>query len=75
MLEVNASQPFEGLDQMLRELGELLGQITDCLARGIQAFIISADLIDSLSTEVTFDAPAFEPTALHYFYADERFGA
>lgn len=75
MLEVNASQPFEGLDQMLSELGELLGQITDCLARGVQAFIASADLVASLGDAVRFDAPAFEPTALHYFFADERLKA
>ncbi len=72
MLEVNADQPFEGLDQMLQDLGELLGQITDCLARGIQSFIDSAELVDSLGDAVRFDAPAFEPTALHYFFADER---
>jgi hypothetical protein len=72
MLEVNANQPFEGLNQMLRDLGDLLGQITDCLARGIQSFIDSADLTESVGEAVRFDAPVFEPTALHYFFADER---
>lgn len=72
MLEVNANQPFEGLDQMLHDLGDLLGQVTDCLALGTQSFIASEHLVESLGEAVRFNAPVFEPTALHYFFADER---
>jgi hypothetical protein len=73
MAELNAKAPFEGLKQMIDELGALLGDITDCLARGLQAYMHGAGLsAGPLSERIRFDAPAFEPTALHYFFADER---
>jgi hypothetical protein len=75
MIEVNADEPFEGLKQMLNDLGALLGDITDCLSRGLQAYIHGAGLFARLSEPIRFDAPVCEPTALHYFFADERIEA
>jgi len=72
MLEINADAPFEGLEQMINDLGGLLSDLTDCLARGLQAFIHGAGLIGVVSEPIRFDAPVFEPSALHYFFADER---
>ncbi len=69
---VNASDPFAGLDQMVRELGDLLSNLTDCLARGIQAFLHSSGVGSTLSKPFQFDAPPFEPLALHYFFGDAR---
>lgn len=70
--EMNADDPFAGLGQMIDDLGALLGDLTDCLARGLQAFIGNAQLIGATSEPIRFDAPIFEPPALHYFFADER---
>jgi hypothetical protein len=75
MIEVNADEPFEGLKQMINDLGSLLGDITDCLSRGLQAYINGAGLFAGLSERIRFDAPVCEPTALHYFFADERLEA
>ena len=72
MREVNANEPFEGLGQMLDDLGGLLSHIVDCLALGIQAFIDHADLVASVAPPTRFDAPEFEPSSMHYFFADER---
>lgn len=72
MRHLNATDPFEGLAQMLRELGELLGLVTECLARGIQAFLATKQLGSVLSEPIRFEAPLLEPPALHYFFADAR---
>ncbi|CAE6858747.1 hypothetical protein R75471_00052 [Paraburkholderia domus] len=74
MSHVNADDPFKGLEQMLQELGQLVGDITDCLALGLQAFLSESGIGNSLSDPIRFDAPSLEPPALHYFFADERFG-
>ena len=57
---------------MLEDLGALLGLVTECLARGLQAFINNFNLIASASGPQRIDAPAFMSPALHYFFADER---
>lgn len=75
MSHVNADEPFKGLEQMLNELGQLLGDVTECLARGLQAFIHGSGVGGTLSDPVRFDAPLLEPPALHYFFADERLPA
>lgn len=72
MVHVNKKEPFKGLEQMLHELGQLLEGVTGCLARGLQAFLRSSGVGASLGAPVRFEAPALEPLALHYFFADER---
>lgn len=72
MVEVNTDALLEGLKQMINDLGALLGDITDCLFRGLQAYIHGAGLFAGLSERIRFDAPVCEPPALHYFFADER---
>lgn len=73
MRYVNQADPFKGLEQMLLDLGEILGMVTDCLARGIQAFISAKGLCENLSDPITFDAPLMEDRAgIHYFFSDNR---
>jgi hypothetical protein len=72
MKHVNSDEPLAGLEQMVRELGDLLGALTECLANGLQAFLKSSGVGSTLSEPIRFDAPPFEPLALHYFFADER---
>jgi hypothetical protein len=72
MRHVNNDEPFIGLDQMVNELGSLLLGITDCLARGIQAFLKNSRVGSNLSEPIRFDAPLLEPPALHFFFGDER---
>ena len=74
MKHVNHEDPIKGLDQMVSELGQLLEGITDCLARGLQAFLKKGDIGAKLSEPIRFEAPPFEPVALHFFFADKRFG-
>lgn len=74
MKHVNSDDPFKGLDQMVSELGELLMGITACLARGLQAFLQKSGVGGKLSEPTRFEAPPFEPLALHFFFADERLG-
>jgi hypothetical protein len=73
--ELNSDDPFAGLSQMIEELGSVLVDLTDCLARGLQAFMKTSDVGGKLSDPIRFNAPAFEPPALHYFFADERLHA
>ncbi len=75
MMQLNATEPFNGLAQMVDELAQLLGDLIDCLARGLQAFMYSSGVGDRLSDPTRFEAPLLEPPALHYFFADERLGA
>jgi hypothetical protein len=72
MRHVKPDNPLAGLEQMLQELSELLGEITDCLARGLQSFIHTSGVGGQLSKPIRFDAPLPELSALHYFFADER---
>jgi hypothetical protein len=74
MSHVNPDDPMKGLEQMLCELGQLLGDVTECLARGLQAFMSESGIGGSLSDPIRFDAPSLAPPALHYFFADERTG-
>lgn len=74
MQHINADEPFNGLEQMVDELGQLLSGMTDCLARGVQAFLHSSGVGGALSEPVRFDAPPLDPPALHYFFADPRLG-
>lgn len=73
MSHVNGDDPFKGLEQMLSDLGQLLGDVTECLARGLQAFLHKSCIESTLSEPVRFEAPPLIPPALHYFFADERF--
>jgi hypothetical protein len=72
ILHVNKNDPIKALDQMVTELGQLLTDVTDCLARGIQAFMAGNGLAGKLCDVVQFDAPVLEPPALHYFFGDQR---
>ena len=74
MRHVNADEPFKGLEQMVEELGRLLGDVPDCLARGLQAFMKAGGVGDTLMDATRFEAPMLEPPALHYFFADARLG-
>ena len=74
MKHVNCNDPFKGLDQMVSELGQLLEGITDCLARGLRAFLKTSEISARLSEPIRFEAPPLEPLALHFFFADERLG-
>jgi hypothetical protein len=75
MTSVNPEHPFEGLDKILEEMGALLGKLTDCLARGVQAFITSRLMEGPLSDPIEFEAPDFDKFRLPYFYAQEPTGA
>jgi hypothetical protein len=59
---------------MVEELGQLLGDVTDCLARGLQAFMKTSGIDDELMDATRFEAPVLEPPGLHHFFADARFG-
>jgi hypothetical protein len=72
MKHVKPDDPFDGLQHMVDELGRLLGAMTDCLARGLQAFLDASGVVASFSEPLRFDAPLLDPPALHYFFADER---
>jgi hypothetical protein len=74
MCHVNADEPLRGLEQMVEELGLLLGDVTDCLARGLQAFMKTSGVGNTLMDATRFEAPMLEPSALHYFFADPRLG-
>lgn len=74
MKHVNPDDPFKGLDQMVSELGVLLSGVTDCLARGLQAFLKKSNVDAKLSEPIRFDAPPLNPLGLHFFFADERLG-
>lgn len=72
MKHVNPDDPFNGLQRMVDELSQLLSDVTDCLARGMQAFLKDSGVGASISEPLRFDAPLLDPPALHYFFADER---
>lgn len=71
MKHLNDADPFAGLETMVRELGVLLGEVTDCLALGLQAFL-QGGVGGQLSEPIRFEAPMLAPLALHFFFADER---
>ena len=74
MREVNAEEPFEGLGQMLDELGGLLKLLTDCLAKGLQTFMAERLMDDeALSEPIQFEAPDFDTFRLPYFFGDPRY--
>ncbi len=56
---------------MVSELVQLLHGITECLARGLKAFLKKSNVGGKLSEPIRFDAPPLEPLALHFFFADE----
>jgi hypothetical protein len=72
MKHVNTDEPFKGLEQMLDELSHLLSGIVECLERGLQDFLNTSGVGDTLSEPIRFDTPPLNPPALHYFFADER---
>ena len=72
MKHVKTDDPFKGLEQMVDELDQLLGAVTDCLARGLQAFLNGSGVGALLSEPLRFDAPLLDLPALHFFFADER---
>ena len=75
MQHVNANDPFQGLEQMLNDLGGLLGKVTECLARGLRAFLGDSGVGGTMSEPIRFDAPEFKAPKLDYFFADERLKA
>lgn len=71
---VNAADPMEGLAIMIEDVGRLLGNLTDCLAQGLQAYM-KEHLVDEgegLDDAVRIEAPDFDSFHLPYFFADER---
>jgi hypothetical protein len=68
MREVNADEPFKGLGQMLDELGGLLKLLTNCLAKGLQTFMIERLMDEPLSDPIQFDAPDLDAFHLTYFF-------
>jgi hypothetical protein len=72
MFAANSLDPFEGLAQMLDDLGVILSDLTDCLALGAQAFIDQKNLIQDELQPIRFEAPPFDPPGLHFFFADPR---
>lgn len=69
---INCEEPFAALERMLSDLGKLLEDLTDCLARGIQAFLKSSGIGGAPSDPIPFDAPPLKPVALHYFFGDPQ---
>jgi hypothetical protein len=72
MFAANALDPFEGLTQMLDDLGVLLSDLTDCLALGAQVFIDQKNLGQDELQPLRFEAPPFDPPGLHFFFANPR---
>lgn len=68
MRHVNNDEPLNGLEQMVDELGQLLSGLVECLACGLRAFLATSSVGGTLSEPIHFDAPPFEPLALHYFF-------
>lgn len=67
--EVDPNDPFAGLGRMLDELGQLLTQLVDCLAQGLQNYI-ATNLTDAepLHGPVYVPAPDFHTFNLPYFF-------
>lgn len=74
MKHVNPDDPFAGLSRMVDELGALLTDVVDCLARGMQAFLTTSGVGGELSQPIRIAAPPLEPPALHFFFAERRLG-
>ena len=66
---VKAKDPFEGLSQMLKELSDIMGELTDCLANGAQQYMRNHLTDDNcLSDPVTVDAPDINDIPPVYFF-------
>lgn len=66
---VNEQAPFEGLAVMLHELGLLLGELSRCIAEGLQAYmhdILTDD--DALEDAEVLNLPSMKDTRWGYFY-------
>jgi hypothetical protein len=70
MKKVNADNPFEGLGLAIDELGALLGEMGECLALGLQAYICEV-LMDesSLESEQSVSAHALGDVHFNYFFS------
>jgi len=68
---MNKDDPLAGFAQMLDDLGAILGDLVDCLAQGLQAFLKTSNVGGNISEPIRFDAPVFEPPQMYYFFADE----
>lgn len=67
--EVNAEDPFAGLATILETLGDLVGHVTDCLACGIQAYMV--DVLtddDALDAAEPIEAPELSSFRVPYFF-------
>lgn len=70
---VNKSDPIQGLDDMLREIGELLEKLGECLAHGLTSYWKRSLGGSDNSPHVEFDAPDLESFELPYFFGDPRY--
>jgi hypothetical protein len=65
---VNDDSPFDGLALMLDELGVLLGDLGDCLAIGLQKYMLEVVTeSDGLGEAQVIAVPKLDDTHLHYF--------
>lgn len=70
---VNEDAPFDGLGQMLDEAGELLGDITSCLAEGLQTFMMDVLTNDDAHGEPeALPAELLENVCYGYFHATKQ---
>lgn len=60
MKHVNSDDPFAGPEQMVRELGDLLGGLTQCLAHGLQAFLKASGVGGTRSGAIRFQCATLE---------------
>lgn len=73
MKHVNGDDPIEGLGLMIEELGGVAGDLCECLANGLQAYMVEVLTIDgALGPVVELSAPMIEATSIPYFYASKE---
>lgn len=69
---VNEAKPFDGLDLMLREMGDLLRELTACLAEGMQEYMHQVLTDDGALSEPEFlSAASIEQTYMPYYFSKE----
>jgi hypothetical protein len=73
MKVVNADAPFDGFATMLDELGELCGDLCECLAEGLQRYMWDQLCRqDALKEVVAVETALLEEAELPYFYANRK---
>ena len=69
---VDEEAPFHGLALMIEELGKLLGELGECIAVGLQTYMLEALTDeDALGPPEIISGPALNETHLQYFYAKD----